>query len=172
MVYIDMPIEEITQDLAREALTGRIPQLSPSAALALMEHGGVPDLDAATALQDAAANQELEPTVRVGAVRAYLHLGTPDAPQVLAGLLGVDSERVAGAAAAALGQAGAPACLQALRELRDRATEEGTHHGPKSGSCRCRTARRPSQSGSPAPTRRLAGRRMSCSDRYALVPPD
>jgi hypothetical protein len=126
VVYIDMPIKEITQDLARDALTGRVAQLSPSAVLALMEHGDLPDLDAAAALRDAARNQELDPLVRAGAVRAYVHLGTSDAPQVLSELLGSDAERVAAAAATALGQAGTPDHLPALRELRERMGNEVT----------------------------------------------
>jgi len=126
VVYIDMPLQEITQDLAREALTGRVAQLSPSAVLALMEHGDVPDLDAQTALRDATGNQDLDVAVRAGAVRTYLHVAGADAVPALVDLLGSDQERVAVAAATALGQAGTADQLQALRDLRQRTGDDTT----------------------------------------------
>ncbi len=126
MVYIDMPLEEITQDVVRAALTGGVPQMSPSAAIALMEHGDVPEMHAPGALRDAAANGDLEPVVRAGAVRAYLHVAGEDAVPALADLLGADVPRVAAAAATALGQAGSPDHLQALHDLRDRTDDEAT----------------------------------------------
>lgn len=121
-----MPLEEITQDLAREALTGRVAQLSPSAVLALMERGDVPELDAQAALRDATGNRELDAVVRAGAIRTYLHVAGTDAVPVLSELLGSDEERVAVAAATALGQAGTADQLQALRELRERTGDDAT----------------------------------------------
>ncbi len=121
-----MPLEEITQDLARQALTGRVAQLSPSAVLALMEHGDVPELDAQAALRNATGNRELDAVVRAGAVRTYLHVAGADAVPTLMDLLGSDQERVAVAAATALGQAGTADQLEALRDLRQRTGDDAT----------------------------------------------
>jgi hypothetical protein len=126
VVYIDMPLEEITQDLAREALGGRVEYLSPSAVLALMEYGDVPELDAQAALRDATGDRELDAVVRAGAVRTYLHVAGTDAVPVLSELLGSDEERVAVAAATALGQAGTADQLQGLREFRERIRDDAT----------------------------------------------
>jgi hypothetical protein len=126
VVYLDIPVEQIQPDLAREALSGRVPQLPPSAVLALLGRGDVPDMDAEAALQEAAANRELEPTVRAGAVRAYLRLGTHDPAGILSELLTSDTDRVAAAAATALGQVGTPDELPALGELRERTGDDVT----------------------------------------------
>lgn len=126
VVYIDMPLEDITSELAQEALTGRVAQLSPSAVLSLLEQEHIPDLDAREALGAATSNQDLDVTVRASAVRAYLHVAGGDAVPDLADLLGSDQERVAVAAATALGQAGSADQLSALRDLRGRVGEDST----------------------------------------------
>lgn len=119
MVRVDIPVDDIRPDLMREALAGRVARVPPSAALALIANE-LPEGDRAAVLRDAVANAALEPHVRVGAVRAYLRAGAEAAPAALAELLAADEERVAAAAATALGQIGTPDHLAALRGTRDR----------------------------------------------------
>jgi hypothetical protein len=120
MVYIDMPLAEITEDVARDALAGRVAHLSPSTALALIARGDVPGLDALNTLRNATGDRDLDAVVRAGAIRTYARVSGADSVAVLGGLLGSDEERVAVAAATVLGQAGAPDHLPALRDLRGR----------------------------------------------------
>ena len=126
VVYIDMPVEEISQNLARDALTGRVPQLSPSAVLALMEHGDVPDLDAVSALREAASDANCSRPSAPGPCAPSCTWAARTPPGRWPNCSGSDAQRVAIAAATALGQAGTPEQLPALRDLRGRTRNKVT----------------------------------------------
>jgi len=120
VVRVDIPVEDLRPDFVRAALAGRVSGVPPSAALALISEAQLPGADPEATLREAIASSDLEPHVRVGAVRAYLRVAAEAAPGALAEFLQSDEERVAVAAAAALGQIGTPEHLSALRGMRRR----------------------------------------------------
>jgi hypothetical protein len=71
-------------------------------------------------LRDLMRDPGLDPHARAGAVRAYFRAAAANALPDLREALASPQERVAAAAAAALGQIGGPDDLPALRELRNR----------------------------------------------------
>lgn len=114
MVKIDIPGVEPGPDVVRESLAGRVPRVPPSVALALLSELDVPGADRVELLRDSAENTDLDPHVRAGAVTVYARVAGADAvPTLLSALDGDD--RVAAAAATALGHVGTAEHLDALR---------------------------------------------------------
>jgi hypothetical protein len=106
-------------EVVREALAGRVPSMPPSAALALIADLDISQTDQQTLLQEAVQDARLEQHVRAAAIRAYMRLGGESAAPDLLKVLDPAAERVAAAAAAALGQVGTPEHLPALRRIRN-----------------------------------------------------
>ncbi|KOX18415.1 hypothetical protein ADK67_37130 [Saccharothrix sp. NRRL B-16348] len=121
MVKIDIPGVEPGPDVVRESLAGRVPGVPPSVALALLSELDVPGADRVALLRDSVENTDLEPHVRAGAVTVYARVAGAEAVPTLLSALGGD-DRVAAAAATALGHVGAAEHLDALRERRSRDT--------------------------------------------------
>lgn len=124
MVRVDIPDEDLRPDMMREALGGRVPRVPPSAALALISELDIPLTDQQALLQEAVQDPDLEPHVRVAAVRAYMRLGAETAVPGLLEALESSEQRVAGAAAGAIGQLGEPEHLPLLQRMRERVAGE------------------------------------------------
>jgi hypothetical protein len=107
-------------DVLRDALAGRVPRVPPSVALGAISELDIPRTDQQALLREAVRDESLEPHIRAAAVRAYLLLGAEAAVPDLVEALDSSDERVAAAAAAAIGQLGGPDHLPALRRVRDR----------------------------------------------------
>jgi hypothetical protein len=119
VVRFDISAEQLRPDILRNALTGRVEGVPPSAALALIAQGALPGTDRATAIREIVENTALEPFLRAGAVRAFPRTDVAVARTALSAFLGSDVERVVAEAAGVLGQIGAPEHLPALRRARD-----------------------------------------------------
>lgn len=119
MVRVDIPAEDMTPDVVREALAGQVPRIPPSVGLALILDLDIPQTDQQALLQEAVQNPRLEQHVRAAAIRAYMRLGAESAAPDLLKVLDPSAERVAAAAAAALGQVGTPDHLSALQRMRN-----------------------------------------------------
>jgi HEAT repeats len=119
MVRVDIPAEDIRPDVVRDALAGRVPRIPPSVALALIADLDIPQTDQQTLLQEAVQDSRLEQHVRAAVIRAYMRLGAERAAPDLLKLLDPSAERVAAAAAAALGHVGTPEHLPALQRIRN-----------------------------------------------------
>jgi hypothetical protein len=118
MVYIDIPEVELREDTILEAVAGRLPKVPPSVAISLLADIDIPGIDQQGLLQDVVQNSELDPQVRAGAVRAYMRVAGEGSVPTLLQVLESPTERVAAAAAAALGHVGRPDELDALQRLR------------------------------------------------------
>ncbi|XVV07700.1 HEAT repeat domain-containing protein [Actinosynnema sp. CA-248983] len=117
MVKIDIPGVEPGSDVVRASLAGRVPRVPPSVALALLSELDVPGADRVELLRDSAESTDLDPHVRAGAVAVYARVAGADAVPTLLSALGGD-DRVAAAAATALGHVGTAEHLDALRDRR------------------------------------------------------
>jgi HEAT repeats len=113
-VRIDLPEIDPRPDVIREALAGRVSTLPPSAALALVSDLQMTGTEQHSLLQEAVQDRHLEPHVRVGAVRHYMRVGAESACPTLLKVLESPDERVAAAAASALGQIGTAQHIPAL----------------------------------------------------------
>jgi len=120
MVHVDIPEEDLRQDVMREAIAGRVPKIPPSVALSLLSDIDIPGTDQQALLQDTVQNSELDPHVRAGAVGVYMRVGGEGSVPGLLQALESPMERVAAAAVAALGHVGTPDELEALQRLRGR----------------------------------------------------
>lgn len=124
MVYVDLPEEVLRPDNVRDALAGHLTGVSPMAALKLLPGLDISATDQVAILREAVGDDGLAPYVRAAAVRASLHRAGQDAVPTLVEALESGEERIAAAAAAALGQVGDPEHLAALRRLRQSAATE------------------------------------------------
>jgi len=120
MVYvrIDLPEIDARPDVIREALAGRVPKLPPSAALALVSDPQMTGNEKYSLLQEAVQDPQLAPHVRAGAVRHYMRAGVRIAGPTLLKALESPDERVAAAAASALGQIGTAKHIPALEKMK------------------------------------------------------
>lgn len=118
MVHIDIPKEDLGPDVVRRAIAGTDPDIPPSVALSLLSDSDMPGTDPHALLQEAVENSDLEPHVRVAAVRVYMRAaGEGSAPGLLQALESSE-EPLAAAAATALAQVGTPDHLDALERAR------------------------------------------------------
>lgn len=117
-VRIDFPETDARPDVIREALAGRVSRLTPSAALALVSDLQVTSAEQHSLLQEAVQDPRLESHVRVGAVRLYMRAGVVIAGPTLLKALESPDERVAAAAASALGQIGTAKHIPALEKVK------------------------------------------------------
>lgn len=115
-VRIDISDVDVRPDVIREALAGRVSKLPPSVALALISDLQIPATEQHSLLQETVQNSKLQPHVRAGAVRHYMRTGAEIAGPSLRKLLESSEERVAAAAALALGQIGTVEDLSALEK--------------------------------------------------------
>jgi HEAT repeats len=115
MARLDIPQEDIQPDVVRAALAGQVERVPPSVALRLVTQLDLPSAGQQALLLDAVRDEKVEEYIRAGALRVYtLAAGESSIPELVKAL---DSpqERVAAAAASALGQVGTPEQLAALR---------------------------------------------------------
>jgi hypothetical protein len=117
-VHLDIPEADLREDTIVAAVAGRVPDIPPSAALALLAEADLTDADRQRVLRDAVRNAELDPQVRAGAVQIYARVAGEGSVPTLLGVLGDRTERVVTATATALGRVGTPDELEALRRLR------------------------------------------------------
>jgi len=117
-VHVDIPSEELTQEVLQQALAGRLDTIPPSAALSLLSDADIPGTDGHAVLQDAMQNDDFEPHVRAGAVKVYMRAAGEGAVPALLQALESSEESVAASAASALGHVGSPKHLEALHRLR------------------------------------------------------
>jgi len=115
-VRIDIPDVDVRPDVIREALAGRVAKLPPSVALSLISDLQIPDTEQQSLLQEVVQDSKLQPHVRAGAVRHYMRAGAKIAGPALLKLLESPEERVAAAAALALGQIGNAEDIPALEK--------------------------------------------------------
>ena len=116
-VRVDIPELDVRPDVVRQALAGRLPTVSPSVALALISNPNISRTDQQTLLHEAVQDASLGYAVRAAAVRVYMRQGTEIAGPDLLKALESPEERVAAAAALALGQAGTADHLPALERM-------------------------------------------------------
>jgi HEAT repeats len=124
VVRIDLPEQDVSTDVMRDALAGRVPRVPPSVALALIADVDMPQLDKLALLREVLSDSTLEPGVRAGAVAALVRLDPTAALPAVADLVEESEELVAAAAAGALGRIGGPDDLPALERLRTGARGE------------------------------------------------
>jgi len=117
-VRIDLPDVDVRPDVIREALAGRVSSLPASVALALISDPQIPGAEQQSLLRDAVQDSKLPPHVRAGAVRHYMRAGVENAGPALQKLLDSSEDRVAAAAALALGQIGTAENLPALEKAK------------------------------------------------------
>jgi HEAT repeats len=119
MVNVDIPEEDLRQDVLREAIAGRVPTIPSSVALTMLSDIDIPDVEPAVVLREVVRNEELESHVRIGAVRVYARVaGENSIPDLLAALESAE-DGIAAAAATALANVGTPDQLDALERVRD-----------------------------------------------------
>ena len=115
-VRIDLPEIDVRPDVIREAVAGRNSKLPTSLALALISDLQIPVTEQQSLLQEIVQNSQLQPHVRAGAVRHYMRAGVAVAGPTLLNVLESPDERVAAAAALALGQIGTAEHIAALEK--------------------------------------------------------
>lgn len=120
MVNVDIPQETLDAETLRSAIAGEVADLSPSAAFSLLADIDISDVDPAALLREAAQNSELPSEVRIGAMGLYSRVAGADSVSVLADALGDSEDRVARAAALALGNVGTQDQLEALQRAHAR----------------------------------------------------
>ena len=119
-IYIDIPKDDLGPDLLRKALAGQHPNLPASKALALTSDLDLSLADQIAFVLEIIQNEKVELLVRAAAVRTFIRLGAESAGPALLETLKSSEERIAAAAAAALGQVGTEKHLSALRRERAR----------------------------------------------------
>ncbi|HWO58668.1 MAG TPA: HEAT repeat domain-containing protein, partial [Umezawaea sp.] len=117
-VHLDIPEVDLREGTIVEAVAGRVPHISPSAALSLLGEVDLEGVDRQRLLRDAVRNAELDAFVRAGAVQIYARLAGGGAVPALLRALEDGTERVAAAVATALGRVGSPEQLDVLGRLR------------------------------------------------------
>jgi hypothetical protein len=119
MVHVDIPENNLSAEILREAIAGEVATIPSSVALTMLSDIDVPEVDPAALLRDAVQNSGLARQVRVGAVRVYSRVAGSDSIPVLVDALD-DEDDIGMAAASALGNVGTPSELDALRRVRQR----------------------------------------------------
>ena len=118
MVRVDIPEEDLQPHVLEQALAGRVAHVPASVALGLVARIDLPSVDRAALFEQTVASTAAEPNVRAAAVRMLMRTAGSGAVDSFVRMLDAAEERIAAAAAAALGQVGTPDCLPALRQQR------------------------------------------------------
>ncbi|MBP2328158.1 hypothetical protein JOF56_008543 [Kibdelosporangium banguiense] len=120
MVHVDIPENNLSAEILREAIAGEVATIPSSAALTLLSDIDAPGVDPAALLRDAVGNPDLARHVRIGAMGIYSRVAGSDSIPLLVDALDDADDGVGRAAAAALGNVGTPSELEALRRVRER----------------------------------------------------
>jgi len=115
MARLDIPQEDIQPEVVRAALAGQVESIPPSIALRLIAQLDLPSAAEQALLLDAVRNEKVEEYFRAAALRLYTRAAGVSSIPELVKALESPQERVAAAAASALGQVGTPEQLAALR---------------------------------------------------------
>lgn len=117
MVLIDLPAEAFRPEVIDDALAGRVPQIPPSAALALLADVDIPQLDRPALLRAVLTDMNIRSDIRAGAVNALARMDRLGALTTLTDLVQEPEELLAASAARALGRIGGPDQMPALERL-------------------------------------------------------
>jgi len=118
MVRVDIPEEDLQPAVLEQALVGRVAHVPASVALGLVARIDLPSVDRAALFEQTVASAAAEPNVRAAAVRMLMRTAGSAGVASFVRMLDAAEERIAAAAAAALGQVGTPDCLPALKRER------------------------------------------------------